>query len=135
AASLWILPKHFYEAIPVEEFNQSVGYLMGSGPYRMEDPKSWKPGMQIQLVRNEQYWGVQPGFDRLVWQEITNDVAYLTAFKNGDIDRFAATPDQFVELIKDADLLKRTRHYEYLNPRGGYAYVAWNEVRDGKPTR
>src|SRR5205823_6336026 len=37
AGGLPIMPKHFYGKFKPEEFNQSVGLLMGSGPYRMED--------------------------------------------------------------------------------------------------
>jgi peptide/nickel transport system substrate-binding protein len=134
AATMGILAKHFYGQFKPEEYNNSVGYLFGSGPYRLEDPKSWKPGTLIQLVRNERYWGVQPAFDRLVWQEITNDVAHLQAFRNGDIDAFGAFPEQYKEMIADADLVARTQHFEYQNPVGGYRFVAWNQLRGGKPT-
>jgi peptide/nickel transport system substrate-binding protein len=37
-------------------------------------------------------------------------------------------------MLKNEELLKRTQHYEYVSPRGGYSFVAWNEIRDGKPT-
>jgi peptide/nickel transport system substrate-binding protein len=135
AAGIAVLPKHFYGSMDPEEFNQSVGFLMGSGPYRMENPKTWKPGTPIQLFRNENYWGVRPAANRLVFREILNDVAYLTAFRNGDIDKFDAQADQYVRLLKEPALLSRTQHFEFLNPLGGYRFVAWNEVRDGKPTR
>jgi peptide/nickel transport system substrate-binding protein len=135
ASSLQVLPKHFYGAMDPEEFNQSVGFLMGSGPYRMENPKTWKPGTLIKLVRNENYWGVKPAADQLVFHEITNDVAYLTAFRNGDIDLLSATADQYVRLLKDQPLIDRTQHFEFLNPLGGYRFIAWNELRAGKPTR
>ena len=134
AAGMSILPKHFYGSFKPEEFNQSVGLLLGSGPYRLQDPKSWKPGTLIQLVRNDRYWGVQPAFDRLVWREISNDVAHLAAFRNGDIDLFGATPEQYREMSADQGLLARTQHFEYQSPVGGYRYIAWNERRDGKPT-
>jgi len=136
AASLSILPKHFYEKFPAEDFNASVGYLLGSGPYRLENAKSWKPGTLIQLVRNENYWGVTPAFERLVWKEIPSDIAELASFRNGDTDAFSAMPEQYREMIKDASLISRTRQFEYQNPVGGYRYVAWNQKKeDGKPSR
>lgn len=134
AAGMPVLPKHFYGKFEAEKFNQSVGYLMGSGPYRMPDPESWKPGTLIQLVRNEQYWGVQPAIDKLIWKEISNDIAHQAAFRNQDIDAFGATPEQYREMIKDQSLLDRTQHFEYQNPVGGYRYIAWNQRRDGKAT-
>lgn len=134
AASFEVLPEHFYSRHDPEAFNQSVGLLLGSGPYRLEDPAGWKPGALIKLVRNDRYWGLRPAFDRLVYKEISNDVARLTAFRNGDIDMFAATPDQYQEMLKDTALAKRTQHFEYLSPTGGYRYIAWNQQRRGKPT-
>jgi peptide/nickel transport system substrate-binding protein len=127
AAGFGIMPKHFYEQFQPEDFNQSVGYLMGSGPYRMEDPKSWKPGMLIQLVRNERYWGLQPAFDRHVFKEISSDKARLSTFRNGEADRFGASPEQYRELIKDQGLMSKVKRFEFQSPTGGYRYVAWNE--------
>ncbi len=135
ASGMAILPKHFYSKFTPEDFNASVGYLLGSGPYRMENPTSWKPGAQIQLVRNERYWGVQPGFNRLVWREITNDNARQIAFRNGEVDLFVAFPEQYRDMIKDAQLMSRSNAFNYDWPREGYRYVAWNELRNGKPTR
>ena len=43
----------------------------------------------------------------------------LTAFRNGEIDIFTALPEQYVELLKDADLLKRTQHFEMSRPTSG----------------
>ncbi len=135
AAGLPVLSKNFYSQFPPADFNQSVGYLLGSGPYRLRDPKTWKPGTPIELVRNDRYWGVQPAFDRLSWREISNDAAHLAGFRNGDIDLFPATPEQYKQMIADADLVARTQHFEYQNPVGGYRYIAWNQKRSGQPTR
>ncbi len=137
AGGMEILPRHFYEGIPAEEFNKSTGYLMGSGPYRLEDPKSWKPGSDtpITLVRNEHYWGAQPALERLVYREFSNDIARLASFRNGEIDYFGATPDQYHEMLTDTALLQRTHHLEFQNPVGGYRFIAWNQKHDGKPSR
>jgi peptide/nickel transport system substrate-binding protein len=101
----------------------------------MENPTAWKPGALIQLVRNERYWGVRPAFNKLVWREITNDNARQIAFRNGEIDLFNAAPEQYRDMLKDAQLMSRSRNYEYDSPDAGYRYVAWNEMSNGKPTR
>ncbi len=134
AASIAAMPKHFYSAYMPEQFNQSVGLLLGSGQYRLEDPTGWTPSKPIQLVRNDRYWGVPAAFDRLVFKEITNDVARQTAFRNGDIDLFAAQPQQYRDMLNDEALASRTQHYEYLSPASGYRYLAWNQSRNGQPT-
>jgi len=134
AASLPILPKHFYGAMDKEAFNQSVGSLLGSGPYRMPDPTTWRPGELIQLQRNYRYWGLGGAYDRFVWREISNDVARMQAFRNGELDIFVASPEQYESLIRDPAVLERAHRLEYQNPVGGYRYVAWNQIRGGRPT-
>lgn len=134
AASIPVLPAHFYSQYSPEQINQTPGLLMGSGPYRMESPTDWTPGRLLVMVRNRRYWGLEPGFDRIVFHEINNPVAQLTRFKNGELDFFPAQPEQFVEMKKDQALLERTRHWVYERPNGGYGFIAWNQRRGGKPT-
>jgi peptide/nickel transport system substrate-binding protein len=132
--TLYVMPKHFYGKFKPEEFNQSVGLLMGTGPYKLRDPESWRPGTKIELLRNENYWGEPGPFARIIYNEIQERTAELTMFRNGELDRFAAEPDVYKELLKDQKLLGRTQHFEYLSPIGGYLYTAWNQQRNGKPT-
>lgn len=129
-----ILPKHFYEKFTPEELNKSTGLLMGSGPYRMPTAEGWKPGDPIELVRNERFWGPAPAFDRLVWKVINEDVARLTQYRNGEIDLFTATPEQYEELLNDPAVVERSKNYDYNTVPSGYAFIAWNQRRDGKPT-
>jgi peptide/nickel transport system substrate-binding protein len=139
AGGMAILPRHFYEPYldEPETFNQSRGLLMGSGPYRLSDPKGWTPDQGlVELERNPRYWGpVEPPFDRVVWRVIENDSARLTTFRNGDIDAYGARPREYQRLLDDEQLRERTLHYEYMSPTAGYAYIGWNQERDGKPTR
>jgi len=77
-----ILPKHFYEKFTPTQFNNNPGLLMGTGPYMVRDPASWRPGDRIELVRNDRYWGDVPSFDRVVFEQIETEAASLTVFKN-----------------------------------------------------
>jgi peptide/nickel transport system substrate-binding protein len=136
ASGLEIIPKHFYEKYKPEEFNQSTGLLMGTGPYRMKDPTSWKPGTDIELVRNEKYWGEPGPWDKIVWRNVEQESAALTMFTNGELDAFAATPEQYRKMLKDQALVSRTQHFEYVPVTAGYFYVGWNQKAQGKtPTR
>ena len=134
-ASLGVLPEHFYSQYEPEQINSLPGLLLGSGPYRMTSPTAWVPGQPLSLVRNERYWGGPPTFDRLVYEEMSNDVARLTAFRNGEIDLLSTMPEQYVKLIEDQELLQRSQHFEYERPVGGYGFIAWNQRRNGQPTR
>ncbi len=139
AGGMSILAKHFYEPYleKAEEFNQSKGLLLGSGPYRLADPKGWTPDQGlVEVDRNPRYWGtVQPSFDRILWKVIENDSARLTTFRNGDIDVYNARPREYQNLLKDDDLINRTQHFEYMSPSAGYSYIGWNQNRSGKVTR
>ncbi len=140
AGQLPILAEHFYgrfleSADAAERYNNSTGLLFGSGPYKLADPESWTPGTTVELLRNERYWGaVQPSFDRVIWKIISNDAAYLTEFKNGDVDSYQARPLNYRELLADEELMSRVQHFEYQDARGGYVFVAWNQQRNGEPT-
>jgi peptide/nickel transport system substrate-binding protein len=134
-----ILPKHFYARFldDPRAFNESRGLLLGSGPYRLSDPESWTPDQgRVELERNPRYWGpVDPPFDRIVWRIIENDSARLTTFRNGDIDAYIAGAREYATLLEDEDLAERTQHFEYMSPTAGYLFIAWNQQRDGAPTR
>lgn len=138
AGGMLIMPKHFYGKYleTPNDFNQSKGLLMGSGPYRLEDPQSWRPdrGM-VRLDRNQRYWGdVQPAFDKLVWRVIENDSARLTAFRNGEIDQYQARPREYRKLLEDAQIKQKSSHFEYMSPVQGYSYIGWNQKRKSQPT-
>ncbi|WP_446810318.1 peptide-binding protein [Methylomonas sp. 2BW1-5-20] len=139
AGGIGIMPKHFYEPYLKEpqKFNESKGLLLGSGPYRLADPKSWTPDKgNIELVRNERYWGdVQPSYHRILWKIIQNDSARLTTFRNGDIDSYSARPVEYQELKKDPQIQAKSQNFEYMPPVVGYSYIGWNQERGGKPTR
>ncbi|VAW83564.1 Oligopeptide ABC transporter, periplasmic oligopeptide-binding protein OppA (TC 3.A.1.5.1) [hydrothermal vent metagenome] len=139
AGSMSILAKHFYEPYleKAEEFNQSKGLLLGSGPYRLPDPKGWTPSQgMVEINRNPRYWGtVQPSFDRILWKVIENDSARLTTFRNGDIDVYSARPREYQNLLEDDDLAQRTQNFEYMSPSAGYSYIGWNQNKSGEVTR
>lgn len=139
AGGLSIMPAHFYEPYlkNPQAFNQSKGLLLGSGPYRLADPKNWTPDQgNVELVRNERYWGdVQPPYTRMVWRVIQNESARLTTYRNGDIDSYEAKPNEYAKLKADAQLQGKSQNFEYMPPVVGYGYIAWNQSKDGKPTR
>ena len=139
AGSMPILAKHFYEPYLKEpqKFNESKGILLGSGPYKLLDAKSWSPDKgSVELVRNDHYWGdVQPSYHRILWKIIQNDSARLTTYRNGDIDSYAARPVEYQTLKNDEQIIKKSHNFEYMPPVVGYSYIGWNEFRSAKPTR
>jgi len=139
AGSLKILPKHFYSPYlkKPQDFNESKGLLLGSGPYRIKDPKGWTPDQGlVELTRNPRYWAPVPAsFSRIIWKVIENDSARLTTFRNQDIDMYSSRPIEYKKLLEDKQLRERTQHFNYMSPVGGYSYIAWNQMRKNKSTR
>ena len=133
------MPKHFYEPYlkTPQQFNESKGLLLGSGPYKLVDPKGWTPDKgNVELVRNERYWGdVQPSYNRILWKIIQNDSARLTTYRNGEIDAYSARPVEYKQLKEDAQIMGKSHNFEYMPPVVGYSYIAWNQESAGKPTR
>jgi peptide/nickel transport system substrate-binding protein len=62
---------------------------IGTGPFKFE---SWVRGYAINLVRNEQYWGVLPRLLTVSFKIITDPLSAYTALKAGDIDGFPNYP-------------------------------------------
>ena len=135
-AGMSILPEHFYSQFTAEQFNQAPGLLVGSGPYRVQDPEQWKPGTgKIELLRNENYWGPRATFDKVIYREITDETARLVTFTNGDLDVFGPSPEQYPRLKEDERVNRVASSYEYETITGGYRYVGWNQIRQGQATR
>ncbi len=131
-----ILSKAWYSKFTPEEFNEGLGLLYGSGPYRLDgNPEDWQPGPSVELVRNENHWGPTPTLDRIVWRVISEDAAELVAFRNGEIDSYGVRPEQLSRLRDDADLLARAEFLEVADVSSGFSYIGWNQSRGGEPTR
>ncbi|MCF6190211.1 MAG: ABC transporter substrate-binding protein [Cocleimonas sp.] len=140
AGGMSILAEHFYAPYldDPEKFNQSKGLLIGTGPYRLIDPKNWTSDQDgIELIRNNRYWGpVTPSFDRVSWRIIQNDSARLTTFRNGDIDLYGdAQPIDFDKLKDDKQLNEISDPFDYVAAASTYSYIGWNQELNKKPTR
>jgi peptide/nickel transport system substrate-binding protein len=70
-----------------ETADTAMAYLdstsAGSGPYVLE---SWTPQEQTVLVRNENYWGEAPYYDRIIIQNIPEAATQKAALEGGDVD-------------------------------------------------
>lgn len=126
AGGLTIIPEHVYKFAKGEDFNKRGDLLVGSGPYRLQ---SWDRGQQLVMVRNENYWGDRPTFDRVVLKFITNEQAALQSFQNGQLDILHPDPDQWVKFTADADFMKGITAYKYLRPDAGYTFIGYNQAR------
>jgi len=75
---------------------------VGTGPYVLE---SWSPQDRTVLVRNPDYWGEQPYFDRVIVVNIPEAATQRVALVAGNIDLATdLTPDQVVALEGEDDI-------------------------------
>ncbi|MEM7681628.1 MAG: ABC transporter substrate-binding protein [Planctomycetota bacterium] len=138
AAGVEVLSEKYYGQFSPERFNALPGLLFGSGPYKLPtDPAEWRPPSAgaIRLVRNDNYWGVPPALDEIVYRIITDENARLSTFINGEIDAFNPAPEQYSETLDDQGLRGRTELFIHEPITTGYRYIGWNQRKpDGSPT-
>ncbi len=73
----------------------------GTGPWKLEE---WDPGVQIRLVRNDNYWGAPAAFDMVVTQVVPEWTTRKAALLAGEAD-FVYVPLAYIgELEGIADL-------------------------------
>ena len=74
----------------------------GSGPYMLDH---WTKQTETVLVRNPNYWGTAPYFDRIVITNIPEAATQKTSLEAGDIDiALDLTSDQLSALKDNADI-------------------------------
>ncbi|MGH8929861.1 MAG: ABC transporter substrate-binding protein [Egibacteraceae bacterium] len=74
---------------------------IGSGPYILE---RWDEGQQLIAVRNPDYYGEQPAFERLVFQ-FSEDDGNLAAARAGDVQVAVVSPAFAAESIPGMELV------------------------------
>lgn len=125
-----ILPKHIYSRWTESPatYNQSTGLIVGSGPFRMASvdiSNQWSPPADIQLVRNDLYWGPRPALAGVRFRSISNQLALLTEYGNGGGDMMRPSAEQY-DLMKDDDRFTRSHDVRnWYNMQGGYSFIAW----------
>ncbi len=53
---------------------------VGTGPYRLD---RWEVGKQLEMVRNVNYWGGRPGFDRIALRSVADPASRAALIRNG----------------------------------------------------
>lgn len=115
---LRVVPEHVYSQ---GDFKTAFSdTAVGSGPYRLIRRV---PGKEILLDRRENYWGVRPHVQSILFKVIGDTDTAWNAVKRGDIDETSITSDTWM-LERTPDLQKTIdfRRYYAL----GYNYIAWN---------
>lgn len=72
------------------------GNSIGTGPYRLTQ---WDISSEIVIESNPDYWGDAPGFDRIIFRNVTDSSTQLQLMETGEADMaFAADPDKLQQV-------------------------------------
>lgn len=103
----------------IDEHGTELGqHPSGTGPFKFEN---WIPGQEIELVKNENYWGDEPKVDSVVFQVIPEDATRVSLVETGDshvADPVPVTEIARVESSPNMDLVR--------SPALGIDYIGFN---------
>lgn len=69
--------------IPQGSANSLNKTPVGSGPFVF---RTWKNGVQVDLDRNDRYWGERPALRAITWRFIEDTTVAINALRAGDVD-------------------------------------------------
>lgn len=72
---------------------------VGTGPYKVD---RWDVGTQLEVIRNQQYWGDRPGFDRIVLRNVPDPTARVAMIQSGQAQVAEAIPPESVNELRRA---------------------------------
>jgi peptide/nickel transport system substrate-binding protein len=95
SAAGWITPKSYFETVGADGFKK---HPIGLGPYKFV---SMKPGIELIMEANEEYWRKVPSVERLVYISVPEATTRLAMLKRGEVDIAYLLDGQLGESIKD----------------------------------
>lgn len=76
---------------------------VGTGPYKLE---SFNPGVELVLVRNDNYWNGKPALDKVVFKKVTEAQARQAMLEKGEAQIISEVPPESVKTLKTNTKLK-----------------------------
>ncbi len=87
-SSIAIVSKKAAENLSTADFNSGKAAI-GTGPFKFS---AYVPGERYELVRNADYYGAKPAWEKVVFRIITQDSSRIAALLAGDVDLIDAVP-------------------------------------------
>jgi peptide/nickel transport system substrate-binding protein len=99
--------------------------VVGTGPYKLVE---YVKGDHVTVVRNTEYWGEKPYYERQTFKVIPDAAGRETAVRSGQVDVATLTP------APDIDSLKADSSLQVMLPVGGRnVYMAINTTSTTQP--
>jgi peptide/nickel transport system substrate-binding protein len=110
--------------VPQEAADTLKSKPVGTGPFQFVE---WVPDSRVRVKRFEKYWKVDaPYLDEIVFKQITDPVAQLTALKLGEVDIAPVQPQNASDAQKTAGL---KLYSAPVNPDATVALLAINNAK------
>lgn len=114
----------------IEEYGEDIAeYPVGTGPFQFEERVQ---GDRIEVSRNPEYWGDQPGLDGIVFRPIPDTAARAAAIRSGEVDMiWEPSPDSIDGLLNEGFQIADgiTPHIWYVQFDMNDEYLSIPEVR------
>ena len=95
-STIYIVSKKIATGAATEDFN-SGKVTVGSGRYKFV---RYANGDRVELVRNDNYWGEKPAFEKVQFKIIKNEAARMAALLSGDVDAIEQPPTADLARLK-----------------------------------
>jgi len=95
SAAGWITPKKYFEQVGPDGFKK---HPIGLGPYKFV---SMKPGIELVMEANEDYWRKAPSVKRIIFQSVPEATTRLAMLKRGEVDVAYLLEGQLGESIRN----------------------------------
>ena len=89
-----MLPPGYFKEVGVEGLARKA---VGTGPYRFSE---WRKDDSLSFEANTSYWGDAPGFAKVVFRPIKDELARMSALTAGEVDLAVNIPVDFSDKIK-----------------------------------
>jgi peptide/nickel transport system substrate-binding protein len=100
SAAGWIVPKSYVEKVGNEGFLQ---HPIGLGPYKFV---SMKPGLELVMEANENYWRKVPSIKRIVFQSVPEQTTRLAMLTRREVDVAYLLDESLARSIQNDPKLK-----------------------------
>ncbi|MFQ3574432.1 MAG: ABC transporter substrate-binding protein, partial [Thermodesulfovibrionales bacterium] len=95
--TIGILPRHIFERKDINQ-RETLDTLIGTGPFKID---KWINGQSIRLLANHLFYGEKPLYKSLHIRIIPDETTQILEFKNGAVDVFEVSVNQYRALTKD----------------------------------
>lgn len=115
----FILPKHVLEGQDWLSCEYNDAPTVTSGPFKFDQ---WNKGTDVQLVRNDDYYGDKPHLDRVIYTSIPDQNTGYQAWLNDEIDEYDNYPDSELDSLQTQTDLYRFVEQSWPSPQ----YMVFN---------